>query len=162
MKRVALLLCFPFVHTERLCSRRVGGIRMLDGPVSDVVEVVSCTCICAWPLRILPLLRFSSTQGSSLSFKPNHVDIFSCSWGPDDDGKTVEGPGPLAAKYVLSLQPTTSLPLRVCVCVCVCVLSFFSSKFNPFFQVAAGRRKGREERAGICLCVGGGQRRLCQ
>ena len=50
---------------------KVGGIRMLDGPVSDVVE------------------------GSSMSFKPQLVDIYSCSWGPADDGKRVEGPGPL-------------------------------------------------------------------
>lgn len=27
-----------------------------------------------------------------------HVDIYSASWGPNDDGKTVEGPGRLAQK----------------------------------------------------------------
>ncbi|XP_028416477.1 LOW QUALITY PROTEIN: proprotein convertase subtilisin/kexin type 5-like [Dendronephthya gigantea] len=51
---------------------KVGGIRMLDGEVTDVVEA------------------------HSLSYKPEHIDIYSSSWGPDDDGKTVDGPGPLA------------------------------------------------------------------
>ena len=41
---------------------------MLDGPVTDRVE------------------------GSSLSFHPQHIDIYSSSWGPDDDGVTVDGP----------------------------------------------------------------------
>ena len=45
---------------------------MLDGEVTDVVEA------------------------HSLSFRPEHIDIYSSSWGPDDDGKTVDGPGPLA------------------------------------------------------------------
>ncbi|XP_070543437.1 proprotein convertase subtilisin/kexin type 5-like [Ptychodera flava] len=50
----------------------IGGIRMLDGMVTDAVEA------------------------ESLSFNPEHVDIYSASWGPDDDGKTVDGPGRMA------------------------------------------------------------------
>lgn len=50
------------------------GIRMLDGIVTDAIEA------------------------SSIGFNPNHVDIYSASWGPNDDGKTVEGPGRLAQK----------------------------------------------------------------
>lgn len=42
----------------------------------------------------------SHLQGASLSFAPQHVDIYSCSWGPNDDGQTIEGPGPLARMYV--------------------------------------------------------------
>uniref|UniRef100_A0A8C2PT04 Neuroendocrine convertase 1 n=1 Tax=Cyprinus carpio TaxID=7962 RepID=A0A8C2PT04_CYPCA len=34
----------------------------------------------------------------SIGFNPDHVDIYSASWGPNDDGKTVEGPGRLAQK----------------------------------------------------------------
>lgn len=45
---------------------------MLDGPVSDVVE------------------------GLALSYALGNVDVVSCSWGPFDDGKRVEGPGRLA------------------------------------------------------------------
>ncbi len=50
------------------------GIRMLDGIVTDAIEA------------------------SSIGFNPDHVDIYSASWGPNDDGKTVEGPGRLAQK----------------------------------------------------------------
>uniref|UniRef100_A0A3B4VKW6 Neuroendocrine convertase 1 n=1 Tax=Seriola dumerili TaxID=41447 RepID=A0A3B4VKW6_SERDU len=50
------------------------GIRMLDGIVTDAIEA------------------------SSIGFNPNHVHIYSASWGPNDDGKTVEGPGRLAQK----------------------------------------------------------------
>ncbi|KAG9354398.1 hypothetical protein JZ751_001106 [Albula glossodonta] len=55
-------------------NAKVGGIRMLDGIVTDAIEA------------------------SSIGFNPNHVDIYSASWGPNDDGKTVEGPGRLAQK----------------------------------------------------------------
>lgn len=47
------------------------GVRMLDGDVTDMVEA------------------------KSVSFNPQHVHIYSASWGPDDDGKTVDGPAPL-------------------------------------------------------------------
>lgn len=49
----------------------IGGIRMLDGTVSDRVEA------------------------SSLIHQLDQVEIYSSSWGPSDDGKTVEGPGRL-------------------------------------------------------------------
>lgn len=47
------------------------GIRMLDGDMTDLVEA------------------------QSLSFRPQHIDIYLASWGPEDDGATLEGPGPL-------------------------------------------------------------------
>lgn len=56
---------------------KVGGIRMLDGPVTDSIEA------------------------NSLSFHSQHVQIYSNSWGPNDDGMTLEGPGPLASKALL-------------------------------------------------------------
>ena len=34
-----------------------------------------------------------AVEARSLSFNPDHVDIYSSSWGPNDDGKTVDGPG---------------------------------------------------------------------
>ena len=37
-------------------------------------------------------------EAGSLSLKPNHIDIYSNSWGPSDDGTTVDGPGTLAKK----------------------------------------------------------------
>lgn len=53
-------------------NAKIGGVRMLDGPVSDRVE------------------------GAALSFHQSHIDIYSASWGPDDDGQTFDGPGALA------------------------------------------------------------------
>jgi proprotein convertase subtilisin/kexin type 5 len=47
---------------------------MLDGTVTDEVEA------------------------RALSMNPNHIDIYSASWGPEDDGKTVDGPGRLAQR----------------------------------------------------------------
>lgn len=55
-------------------NAKVGGVRMLDGDVTDAVEA------------------------ASLGLKPQHIDIYSASWGPDDDGKTVDGPGEMATK----------------------------------------------------------------
>uniref|UniRef100_A0A8B9TFL4 furin n=1 Tax=Anas platyrhynchos TaxID=8839 RepID=A0A8B9TFL4_ANAPL len=47
-------------------------VRMLDGEVTDAVEA------------------------HSLGLNPNHIHIYSASWGPEDDGKTVDGPARLA------------------------------------------------------------------
>lgn len=55
-------------------NAKVGGVRMLDGDVTDAVEA------------------------QSLGLNPQHIDIYSASWGPDDDGKTVDGPGEMATK----------------------------------------------------------------
>ncbi|CAD5208442.1 unnamed protein product [Bursaphelenchus xylophilus] len=65
------------VYNNSLCivgiafNAKIGGIKMLDGEVTDAVEA------------------------SSLSHNPNHIDIYSASWGPDDDGRTVDGPADL-------------------------------------------------------------------
>ena len=42
-----------------------------------------------------------SLEAKAISFNINHIDIYSASWGPNDDGKTVEGPGKLATKAFL-------------------------------------------------------------
>lgn len=39
-----------------------------------------------------------SVEAQALSLNPQHVHIYSASWGPEDDGRTVDGPGPLATK----------------------------------------------------------------
>ncbi|XP_066902631.1 furin-like protease 2 [Halyomorpha halys] len=56
----------------------IGGVRMLDGSVNDAVEA------------------------RALSLNPDHIDIYSASWGPEDDGKTVDGPGPLARRAFIN------------------------------------------------------------
>lgn len=57
--------------TRDVCSLAL-GVRMLDGEVTDAVEA------------------------HSLGLNPNHIHIYSASWGPEDDGKTVDGPARLA------------------------------------------------------------------
>ncbi|KAG9281091.1 furin isoform X1 [Astyanax mexicanus] len=58
-------------------NARIGGVRMLDGEVTDVVEA------------------------QSLSLNLQHIHIYSASWGPEDDGKTVDGPAKLAKEAFL-------------------------------------------------------------
>ena len=47
---------------------------MLDGQITDLVEA------------------------TSLSFNPQYIDIYSSSWGPNDDGVTIDGPSRLAKR----------------------------------------------------------------
>uniref|UniRef100_A0A915ICW7 Peptidase S8/S53 domain-containing protein n=1 Tax=Romanomermis culicivorax TaxID=13658 RepID=A0A915ICW7_ROMCU len=67
------------VYNNSMCivgvahGARIGGIKMLDGDVTDVIEA------------------------ASLSHNKQHVDIYSASWGPDDDGKSLDGPAKLAS-----------------------------------------------------------------
>lgn len=51
---------------------QVGGIRLISETVTD------------------------ATEAAGLSYKLETNDIYSCSWGPTDDGRRLEGPGPLA------------------------------------------------------------------
>ncbi|KAM4883970.1 proprotein convertase subtilisin/kexin type 4 [Sylvia borin] len=54
-------------------NAKIGGVRMLDGAITDIVEA------------------------QALSLQPQYIHIYSASWGPEDDGRTVDGPGVLAA-----------------------------------------------------------------
>eukprot|EP00795_Rhopilema_esculentum_P005914 gene5914-11255_t len=56
---------------------KIGGIRMLDGEVTDAVEA------------------------RSLTHRRDYVDVYSSSWGPDDDGRTVDGPGNLTTQALI-------------------------------------------------------------
>lgn len=53
---------------------KVSGLRVLDGPLTDGLEAIA----------------FNKHMQIN--------DIYSCSWGPDDDGKTVDGPHDLALR----------------------------------------------------------------
>lgn len=66
------LFMFAFTDSNDVFCLCLPGVRMLDGDVTDMVEA------------------------KSLSLHPQHIDIYSASWGPDDDGKTVDGPASLA------------------------------------------------------------------
>ncbi|KAK0171665.1 hypothetical protein PV328_005088 [Microctonus aethiopoides] len=50
----------------------IGGIKLLDGLVNDRIE------------------------GEALSYRQDLIDIYTASWGPADDGKSLEAPGRLA------------------------------------------------------------------
>ncbi|MEQ2291395.1 hypothetical protein AMECASPLE_013038, partial [Ameca splendens] len=58
-------------------NAKIGGVRMLDGEVTDLVEA------------------------HSLSLNPQHIHIYSASWGPEDDGKSLDGPAKLAKEAFL-------------------------------------------------------------
>jgi kexin len=53
-----------------------GGIRLISEPVSD------------------------SDEARALSFSMGTVDVYSCSWGPPDDGTILDAPGPLATAAI--------------------------------------------------------------
>ncbi len=53
-------------------AARVAGIRMLDGTVTDILEA------------------------QSFVYKAHVNQVYSCSWGPEDNGEIIEGPGELA------------------------------------------------------------------
>lgn len=71
---------------------------MLDGDVTDAVEA------------------------RSLSLHPQHIDIYSASWGPDDDGKTVDGPGELATRaFIEGITKVSFCLLRIILLIpCMC------------------------------------------
>ena len=54
----------------------LAGVRLISEPVSD------------------------ATEAAALSHDCESVSVYSCSWGPSDDGERVEGPGPLAKSLV--------------------------------------------------------------
>ncbi|KAF5387483.1 hypothetical protein D9757_006557 [Collybiopsis confluens] len=59
-------------------NSRVSGVRILSGPISDVDEA------------------------AALNYGFHNVSIYSCSWGPPDDGKSMEGPSTLIKKAVVN------------------------------------------------------------
>jgi kexin len=57
---------------------KVAGLRILSGPISDVDEA------------------------ASLNYGFQNTSIYSCSWGPSDDGRSMEAPGYLVEKAVVN------------------------------------------------------------
>ena len=66
---------------------RIGGIRMLDGDINDRLE------------------------GLSLQHAIDKVDVFTASWGPSDDGKTVEAPGVQFIRHIVDVPIPAPNPL---------------------------------------------------
>ncbi|KAF7295494.1 PHOMO B domain-containing protein [Mycena indigotica] len=59
-------------------NSKVAGVRILSGPISDVDEA------------------------ASLNYGMKNVSIYSCSWGPPDNGKSMEAPGYLIKKAIVN------------------------------------------------------------
>lgn len=57
-------------------NSKIGGVRLLDGPVTDSIEA------------------------AAVGFNCTHVDIYSASWGPTDNGETLDGPGRLTSEAI--------------------------------------------------------------
>ena len=57
---------------------KVAGVRILSGPITDVDEA------------------------AALNYGFHHVDIYSCSWGPPDDGKSMEAPSYIIHKALVN------------------------------------------------------------
>ncbi|KAG1743399.1 peptidase S8/S53 domain-containing protein [Suillus lakei] len=57
---------------------KVAGVRILSGPITDVDEA------------------------AALNYGFQNVSIFSCSWGPPDDGRSMEAPGYIIEKAVVN------------------------------------------------------------
>ncbi|XP_022060452.2 proprotein convertase subtilisin/kexin type 4-like isoform X2 [Acanthochromis polyacanthus] len=55
-------------------NARIGGIRLLDGSVTDAMEA------------------------TALTFNSHFIDIYVCSWGPRDDGAEMDGPHSLTER----------------------------------------------------------------
>lgn len=101
-------------------SYPVAGIRMLDQPfMTDIIEA------------------------SSISHMPQIIDIYSASWGPTDDGKTVDGPRELTLQAMADgvnkvlIGNVLFLWLLKCVCFGVVLYSCSAVCFIWFVFCAA-------------------------
>lgn len=64
---------------------------MLDGSVTDLVEAESLG-----HNQVRTHYFYETLNYGIIPFIQQHIDIYSSSWGPDDDGKTMDGPAKLA------------------------------------------------------------------
>lgn len=104
---------------------------MLDGEVTDAVEA------------------------RSLGLNPNHIHIYSASWGPEDDGKTVDGPARLAEEAFFRgvSQVSRAVPAIPSLPQTCCPLSRFREASS--WYGASSTRLGNVSPTQPWLCVGG-------
>ena len=80
-------------------NANIGGIRMLDA--EEITDALTA---------------------ASLSFRRQHIDIYSSSWGPGDDRQTLDGPGPLTMKaFEEGKSPLTPCHLVLILLICLLV-----------------------------------------
>ena len=63
-----------------------------------------------------------AVEASALGHATQHIDIYSSSWGPYDNGFTVGGPGPILTEVLKrgAEQVCVCVCMWVWVCICVC------------------------------------------
>lgn len=69
-------------------------------------------------------------EANSMGHEPNLIDIYSASWGPTDDGKTVDGPRNATMRAIVrgvnevSFVVTVNILYYVCTFVLVIYINF--------------------------------------
>jgi len=77
-----------------------------------------------------------SLEAKALSFNIDHIDIFSASWGPTDDGTSLERPGRLAsAAFEKGIHEVNDL-------------SLFYRSMSPTILLVQGEQLVRH----VCVC----------
>ena len=79
---------------------------------------------------------FDAVEAASLSFNRSHIDIYSASWGPDDDGKVVDGPGKLAMKAFKEGIAKVGLLISVLSsCSSISLIAFYHQRYSVHLVV---------------------------
>jgi hypothetical protein len=61
-------------------------------------------------------------EANSMGHEPNLIDIYSASWGPTDDGKTVDGPRNATMRAIVRGVNEVSLSFRMSI---IAILRFY-------------------------------------
>jgi hypothetical protein len=95
-------------------------------------------------------------EASSISHMPQLIDIYSASWGPTDNGKTVDGPRELTLQAMadgvnkVKMSPTPEGPSP---------LLSWDMVGEEVVTIQQIKRQGRDIDVAVILCVGSGPMR---
>lgn len=70
-------------------------------------------------------------EANSMGHEPNLIDIYSASWGPTDDGKTVDGPRNATMRAIV--RGVNEVRITVIVCNITISCDFFCIFFFLYF-----------------------------
>ena len=82
----------PTTTTDQHGTRASGVVAARDNNVCGVGVAYRATLA---GIRLIADYTTDALEAEGLSFMSQKNDIYSCSWGPTDDGRRLEGPGPL-------------------------------------------------------------------
>lgn len=66
-------------------------------------------------------------EANAMGHMPNDIDIYSASWGPTDDGKTVDGPRNMTMRAIVNGVNEVRDCLSTLLTLFVCRLTMFST-----------------------------------